>query len=243
MKTIKRLNTYAIRTSIVYVPSIGGTCHIVKEMAKRSMGLIAVLIIFGLIYSNLNVLGNKISAVASESIAGFDENIEESEANIIKTDVITTTSQIDEPLLIEPVQVQPSTRYLLSDDEYLAFAQIVEAEVTGDFINNPYVSYEDGLLSKVRVAQVILNRIESPDFPNNILDVIYQKEAFSPVADGRMWSVTVTDTTREAINIALSPDTEDYTYGALYFRSDSTSCDYGYWLMTDPVGHSFFHSY
>ena len=239
MKTIKRLNTYAIRTSIVYVPSIGGTCHIVKEMAKRSMGLIAILIIFGLICSNLNVLGNKISAVASESIAGFDENIEESEANIIKTDVITTTSQIDEPLLIEPVQVQPSTRYLLSDDEYLAFAQIVEAEVTGDFINNPYVSYEDGLLSKVRVAQVILNR----DFPNNILDVIYQKEAFSPVADGRMWSVTVTDTTREAINIALSPDTEDYTYGALYFRSDSTSCDYGYWLMTDPVGHSFFHSY
>lgn len=41
------------------------------------------------------------------------------------------------------------------------------------------------------------------------------EDGFSPTADGRIHTVTVSDTTREAVNRAI--DGEDYSQGALFF--------------------------
>jgi N-acetylmuramoyl-L-alanine amidase len=58
-----------------------------------------------------------------------------------------------------------------SDKEMLA--RLVHAEAKGE----PYAG-------KVAVAVVVLNRVASPDFPNTVPQVIYQKGQFTPVANG-----------------------------------------------------------
>ncbi|MBB6447415.1 cell wall hydrolase [Bacillus benzoevorans] len=67
----------------------------------------------------------------------------------------------------------------ISNEEKDLLARIVEAEAKGE-------SYE----GKVAVATVVLNRVESPEFPNSITEVIYQvvgkSYAFSPVQNGEI---------------------------------------------------------
>jgi len=88
--------------------------------------------------------------------------------------------------------------------------QIVEAEATGEDI-----------IGKILVANVVINRVCSKKFPDNIKDVIFQKVGddyqFSPIADKRFWKVKVTKETKEAVERAL--EGEDYSQGALYFMA------------------------
>lgn len=68
-----------------------------------------------------------------------------------------------------PEQIAEEIR--LGDMELIA--QLVEAEAGNQ-------SFE----GKCRVVDVILNRIESPDFPDNAFDVIFQKGQFSVTWNG-----------------------------------------------------------
>ena len=68
-----------------------------------------------------------------------------------------------------------------SNDEYENFCRVVEAEVTGDFKNHPNITYQEGLECKIRVAQVILHRVEDEKFPDTVNEVIFQKNQFTPV--------------------------------------------------------------
>lgn len=70
--------------------------------------------------------------------------------------------------------------------------RIVHAEAEGE-------SHE----GKVAVALVVLNRVDSKDFPNTITDVIYQKGQFSPVSNGRINTITPTNASVVAVNEAL----------------------------------------
>lgn len=67
----------------------------------------------------------------------------------------------------------------ISNEERDLLARIVEAEAKGE-------SYE----GKAAVATVVLNRVDSPAFPNSITDVIYQvvgnSYAFTPVQNGEI---------------------------------------------------------
>lgn len=116
-----------------------------------------------------------------------------------------------------------------SQEEIEIFQRIVEAEVTGgDF------------LSKVNVANVILNRVENEQFPNTINEVVFQEYQFSPVIDGRFYSVEVSESTILAIEYAYM--FEDTTNGALYFESGNNFVHMAYaeYLFTDNVGHHFY---
>jgi N-acetylmuramoyl-L-alanine amidase len=86
------------------------------------------------------------------------------------------------------------------------FYQIVEAEAQGE-------SYR----GKVAVAEVVLNRVEHPEFPNSIESVIMQDGQFSPVRDGRLWSVSPTSETREAVHEAMNNG--DTLGGAIWFMN------------------------
>ncbi|MBE6974933.1 MAG: hypothetical protein E7436_05535 [Ruminococcaceae bacterium] len=59
------------------------------------------------------------------------------------------------------------------NNESELLARIVHAESKGE----PYIG-------QVAVAAVILNRVDSPDFPNTLAGVIYQPGAFEPVMNG-----------------------------------------------------------
>lgn len=97
---------------------------------------------------------------------------------------------------------------MMSDSDYSTLLRIVEAEA-GD----------GDVKARVLVANVILNRIARPDFPDNVTDVVFQYvngvPQFAPTYDGAFYTVEVTDDTREAVKQALSGT--DYSEGALFF--------------------------
>jgi len=95
-----------------------------------------------------------------------------------------------------------NSSYGVSNQDRQLLYRAVEAEVTG-------ASYED----KLRVANVILNRVNSSVFPNTIRKVIYQKNQFCIVRDNRINTVKVTDISIKAVDDALA----------------------GKWIMSDKV--------
>lgn len=103
------------------------------------------------------------------------------------------------------VMEQTST---LSKQDYDVLLRIVEAEA----------GCED-MRGKILVANVVLNRVEDEAFPDSVEAVVFQKKngrcQFSPISDGRYYSVKVSEETKEAVERALSG--EDYSEGALYF--------------------------
>lgn len=98
---------------------------------------------------------------------------------------------------------------------------------------------------RILVANVIMNRVRDKQFPNTVTEVVYQSGQFSPVSDGRINQVEVTDLTVECVNRALAG--EDYSQGALYFmnRGRSQTRAIGFfdskltYLFTHD-GHEFF---
>ena len=102
----------------------------------------------------------------------------------------------------------------VSTEEYEILSRIVEAESGAE----PYTT-------RLLIANIILNRVESERFPDNITDVVFQNNGktyqFSPISNGSYYSVTVQDSTRKAVEEALSG--RDNSGGALYFMVRSIS--------------------
>lgn len=86
-------------------------------------------------------------------------------------------------------------------------AQITEAEAKGE----PYIG-------KVAVAEVVLNRVKSPDFPNNVSDVVFQENQFEPVRNGTIANTPSEESFRAAYE-ALNGS--NYAQGALFFWNES----------------------
>lgn len=97
-----------------------------------------------------------------------------------------------------------------SDEDYQVMLKIVQAEAGGC-----------DSTGKILVANVIMNRVRSGKFPDTITEVVYQKSQFSPVIDGSINRVKVTQDTIDCVNRAL--DGEDYSQGALYFMNRKAS--------------------
>lgn len=77
-------------------------------------------------------------------------------------------------------------------EEIKILQRITEAECTGQSIE-----------SKENVASAIINRILSSDFPDTIKGVVFQKSQFSPISDGRYYSIEVTEDTIKAVDNVL----------------------------------------
>lgn len=102
----------------------------------------------------------------------------------------------------------------LNEREYGILTRIVEAEATNM-----------DQKSKILVANVVLNRMRDERFPDTVEEVVFQNVngavQFSPIADGRYYSVNVTESTKECVDRALAG--EDYSEGALYFMERTMS--------------------
>ena len=98
-------------------------------------------------------------------------------------------------------------RFAITDDDYQMLLRIVEAEAGGE-----------DLKGKILVANVVFNRLEvNFSGADSVTDVIFDKGQFEPVTTGRIFRVTVSEETVEAVERAL--DGEDYSRGTLYFKS------------------------
>lgn len=104
----------------------------------------------------------------------------------------------------------------ISDKDYETLLAIVEAEAGGEDIKG-----------RILVANVIFNRVNNDQFPDTVTEVVWEQTGgsaqFSPTVDGRINTVTISDTTREAVNRAI--DGEDYSQGALFFLEREYSED------------------
>lgn len=100
--------------------------------------------------------------------------------------------------------------YELSKEDLEVLLRIVEAEAGCED--------EEG---KLLVANVVLNRMNHIKFPNTVSEVVFQREngvtQFSPISDGRFYSVKISNETVEAVGRAL--EGEDISQGALYFAA------------------------
>lgn len=74
---------------------------------------------------------------------------------------------------------------------------------------------------KLLIANVVINRVKDKRFPDNVKDVVYQRKQnvtqFSPVSNGRINKVKISDETKDVIYSALMG--EDISKGALYFMA------------------------
>lgn len=211
------------------------------ELTVLCFYLIAALFSIGIMIctNDKNVFGFDNNDTISDNIS--IPNIES--IDIIEAEEVYTTTETTQPDELELVKFHPiEYRYEMTDEEFSMFVRCVEAEVTGTE-HTFGLPYDDVYLAKLHVAQVILNRIESPNFPNTVEEVIFYPYAFSPVYDGRYYDVEIEDITIQACKDALLASTEDTVYGCEFFIQDRTYCKYGYYVFTDAVGHSFFKEY
>lgn len=119
---------------------------------------------------------------------------------------------------IDPLGIiGPKTANKLDDINLMA--HVVYGEARGE-------NYE----GQVAVAGVILNRVESHEFPNTVSQVVFQKNAFSSVEDGQFF---------------LSPDSQSYqavkeallgwdpSNGSVYYYNPAITQDK--WILTRKV--------
>ncbi len=121
------------------------------------------------------------------------------------------------------------TRGVSTSDEMRLLARLIGGEARAE----PYVG-------KVAVGAVILNRIESPKFPNTMSGVIYQPLAFESVSNGEIWRGPLSDELLRAARDALNG--WDPTYGSLFFWNPTKRVNPWIWsrnIVNRIGGHVF----
>ena len=118
-------------------------------------------------------------------------------------------------------QETPAVSISASEKDLLA--RLVEAEAKGE-------SYE----GKVGVATVVLNRVDSPKFPDTVTGVIKQvvgkAYAFSPVQNGSI-NKPASEDSKKAVEQALTR--KDRLYDSIYFYNPKTATDN--WISSRAV--------
>lgn len=110
------------------------------------------------------------------------------------------------------LKVRKRDNVKVSDEERKILYKIVEAEAGGE-----------NIAGKMLVANVILNRCENEEFPDTIEEVVFANNGktyqFSPVSDGRYYTVKVSSETKKAVKKVLQG--MDNSQGAMYFMCRS----------------------
>ena len=105
-------------------------------------------------------------------------------------------------------QIKKACGVNVTDLDRRILERIVEAEAGGEDHKG-----------KVLVANVVLNRVKNKSFPSTIKGVVFSHNGgtyqFSPIMDGRYYTVDVSKDTKSAVSDALKGI--DYSNGALYF--------------------------
>ncbi|MOA06793.1 Spore cortex-lytic enzyme precursor [compost metagenome] len=109
-------------------------------------------------------------------------------------------------------------KYTLNIEEMDILAKVIYSESRGE----PYKG-------QVAVGAVVMNRIQSSQFPNNIKNVVFQKGAFTAVSDGQYWLTP----NRTAYLAALDAVRGwDPTNNSIYYFNPDTATSA--WIWTRP---------
>ena len=149
---------------------------------------------------------------AEDTFSG--ELVEAIQNEVVTEDNVETeipTEETAEQVVMEVTQeALTGNSFSLEDQEYQVLLKIVEAEA----------GCED-TEGRMLVANVVMNRVRNGYFPNTVTEVVYQRQdgtaQFSPVSDGRIDTVNVSQGTIDAVARVMNG--EDISQGALFFRS------------------------
>ncbi|WP_418791169.1 spore cortex-lytic enzyme [Phosphitispora sp. TUW77] len=115
-------------------------------------------------------------------------------------------------------EYQPSRGISARDDVYL-LARVVNGEAANELY-----------LGKVAVAAVVLNRVESDQFPNSMAGVIYQPYAFESISNGIANAQPSQDSVKAAQD---AMNGWDPTQGALFFWNPAKQVSS--WIWSRPI--------
>lgn len=193
--------------------------HTMKEnLLSAFIGITAGFIIFvplltrahtpetdGLLPRRIRIEEYAVTAMAAENI---QDEVPEPVEEITSEPVEEISTQEEEPMDILTT---------LDPKDLDVFARCIEAEAGNQ-----------GLYGKQLVADVILNRVKSRDFPDTITDVIMERNSngvyqFSVVDDGAIERATPTEETYEAIRTELA----QVQYPSLMYFSAEGHLPYG----------------
>ena len=153
------------------------------------------------------------------------------------------------------IEVKADSSNLTRSVKLERFASL-ERVITYDTIEQSYCirATDEDVENLMRIVQaeaanVVINRVKSSKFPDNITDVVFQRKKnvtqFSPVANGTIYRVKVSEETREAVYSALYG--EDVSEGALFFMARKyANPENAQWFDSNLVylfsygGHDFF---
>lgn len=159
----------------------------------------------------LAMQSSMVMAMESEAVAS-DENI-----------IVDKIEENPDKHINREIIKESADNFTVSNEEKNLLAQLVEAEAKGE-------SYE----GKVAVATVVLNRVESSQFPNTVTDVIYEvvgdAYAFSPVQNGEI-NNPASQESKEAVEDALISTAS--LNNAVYFYNEDIATDE--WIRTREI--------
>ena len=179
---------------------------------KKKIEIAVILCSIGICSFGQNVFAGEFLRLPAKTNAKVEQVVqtrllEEQRAYLMQAQLMTKVN-LEQQIKDKPVYI-PKTEHVVTQRERSILERIVEAEAT-----------DKDEKSKILVANVILNRVRSKEFPNSIEAVVFQrvygKVQFSPTADGRYESVHITKSTKRSVKKALE-DGIDYSEGALYF--------------------------
>lgn len=153
--------------------------------------------------------------------------------------VIPYVMQVEvQPLVLEEVveqtddqeDKQAMAQAIMESEDFKLLAKIVQVEAGWE-------SYE----GQLAVANVVLNRVEDPMFPNTIHDVIYAPGQFPPAHNGLLDAAVPNESVKQATLAAMTG--ENNIEGALYFHNPKVSSG-AFWesltLIAEIGNHRFY---
>lgn len=191
------------------------------KLGKAVIALECMVLVAMLLYCGTEDLRNGLQKIEKKEVIFYRS-----------TKDIVVGEAVSKPRVVKEEFVIRQKKYFLSDEEYENLLKIVEAEATGeDFVG------------KMLVANVVMNRVNSEEFPDNVTEVIFDrtdgKVQFSPVADGRINRVRISNETKEAVQRVIYG--EDVSDGALYFVSAKRADPSKYIWFTQSLDYLFTH--
>ncbi|WP_414859285.1 spore cortex-lytic enzyme [Paenibacillus haidiansis] len=117
-----------------------------------------------------------------------------------------------------PQTWQALKKYSLNQSEMDILARVIYSEARGE----PYEG-------QVAVGAVVMNRLKSDQFPDNIHDIVFQPRAFTAVDDGQYWLTPDSTSYQAALDAVRGWDP---TYGSLYYFNPDTATSA--WIWTRP---------
>lgn len=144
-------------------------------MRKKYKTILFLILFLSYVFLDLNSINysNDIVEVQYCDIEIKDEKIRVGVGDLINQDFTPSVIALEEVVTAEPIIEVEQPTY--TEEEYETFAHLLYAEAGGE--SDKCIYY---------VGSVVINRIKSENYPNTLLEVIYQKGQYSPTWHGFM---------------------------------------------------------